>query len=59
LIDANPDAWQHQEKIQRGLQILTYSAWSRRPVDYPSLDNALDLASSASRDEKLKRHSYP
>ena len=55
----NSDVWLHQQKIESSLQILTYSAWSCRPVDYPPLDNAFDFASGASRDEKFKRHSYP
>ena len=59
LPDANPDVWLYKQKIESGLQILTYSAWSFGPVDRPPLDNAFDPASSASRDEKFKRHSYP
>ena len=58
FVDAYPDVWLHKQKIQCGLQILTHSAWSRRPVYCPPLHNAFDLARSASRDEKLKRHSY-
>jgi len=53
FLDANSDVWLHKQKIQRGLQILTYCARSCRPVDCPPLENALDLASGASRDEKL------
>ena len=35
FVDANSDVWLHKQKIQRGLQILTYSAWSCTPVDCP------------------------
>jgi hypothetical protein len=59
IVDASPDVWLHEQKIQRGLQILTYGAWNCRPVDCPTLDDAFYLASGAARDEKLKRHSYP
>jgi len=59
FVDANSDVWLYKQKIQRGLQIMTYSASSCRPVDRPPMDNAFDLASGASRDEKFKRHSYP
>jgi hypothetical protein len=59
LVDANSDVWLHKQKIQRGLKILAYSTWSCRSVDRPPLDNAFNLASGASRDEKLKRHPYP
>ncbi len=59
LIDANPDVRLHKQKRQRGLQVLAYSTRRCRPVDRPPLDDPFDLASGASRDEKLKRHPYP
>jgi hypothetical protein len=49
----------HEQKVEGSLKVVAYGAWRRWSVDRPPLDNAFDVASGASRDEKVKRHSYP